>query len=184
MLLLGTGSTLGTTVYAHAQAAQTSEPIAVSQVRSTQRSAQTPAGQSPYSILQYCLGTSLFGVSNTIANWSVSGHAINSCPVAIRSGLIQINSSINCPYGTSSSIGSVDLAPLQLNSGSGFDWGARGTADCFDCTDGIMTATPAYSETVSAGLDGTGTNNVVYRSEPPDTEVTIPMKQFPRNTPC
>lgn len=47
-----------------------------------------------------------------------------------------------------------------------------------------MTAVPPYTVTVSAGLNGTGTNNVNYSSEPPDVEITIVMKQYRLRTVC
>ncbi len=47
-----------------------------------------------------------------------------------------------------------------------------------------MTDTPAYSVTASADLNGTGTNGVNYQAEPPDVEVTFPMKQFSLHCPC
>lgn len=163
------------------------QAVTASRVLSSERTqfthqANTP--QTPYSILAYCLGTTLTGVSNAPAQWSNRGHAINSCPVAMKWANLHVLVQNNCSLGSSIVTDDIAFTPPNWNSGSGADWGDNGASECFLCTDGFMTAVPPYTVTVSAGLNGTGTNNVNYSSEPPDVEITIVMKQYRLRTVC
>jgi hypothetical protein len=94
---------------------------------------------------------------------------------------------LNCPLGPGHlTTGKIICAPPTWQSGYGSDWYGGGNTVCFVCdnNEGIMVDTPSYSVTVSAYLDGIGTNRVVYHSAPPDVQITIPIKQFPHGFPC
>jgi hypothetical protein len=160
--LMAASGLAGVAAQAHALVTpQQSRVVAQTQVQSQWRREAQPQllGPVSYSVLTYCLGTTILGVSNTTAQWTVNGHAINSCPVAMKAATLSWPSTENCPLGSGNVIGGgISFAPPNWLSGYGADWSTGAEALCYDCSsDGIMVSVPAYSVTVSASLRGTGT---------------------------
>ena len=100
----------------------------------------------------------------------------------MRSATVRLTITMNCPLGNLSANQSYLLAPPDWPNTIVKQWTVAGQALCFSCVDGEVVG-PPYTLTVSATVQGEGTDYRLYNSGGP-VSVNFPMRQFPPHTPC
>ena len=183
VLLLVGGGALGATV--HAQAASptgTSRTVHTQHILKFSEVDHNASGPSPLVVSNDCLGTTLFGYSPSAGNWTSYGTATNGCPVDMKSAVLAIEATMNCPLGNVTNAQNFTLAPPNWPNTIAKQWTLNGVALCYVCSNGLIIPEP-YNETITASVYGSGTDNRGYNSGNP-VSVNFPMKNFPKGTPC